>query len=68
MPVALSWQQIALRLGCTLIAGMVVGLNRDEMGRPAVLSEFYIQSCLENSPLRIHSWGISSSPESESRS
>lgn len=35
MPVTLSWQQIALRLGCTLIAGIVVGLNRDEKGRPA---------------------------------
>ena len=34
MPVALSWQQIALRLGCTLIAGMVVGLNRDEWVAP----------------------------------
>jgi putative Mg2+ transporter-C (MgtC) family protein len=35
MPVTLSWQQIALRLILTVMAGLVIGFNRGEHGRPA---------------------------------
>jgi putative Mg2+ transporter-C (MgtC) family protein len=35
MPVTLDWQQIALRLVLTVAAGLVIGFNRGEHGRPA---------------------------------
>jgi putative Mg2+ transporter-C (MgtC) family protein len=35
MPLTLDWQQIAARLALTVIAGMVIGFNRGEHGRPA---------------------------------
>lgn len=35
MPVTLDWQQIALRLILTILAGLVIGFNRGEHGRPA---------------------------------
>src|SRR6202167_1001142 len=35
MPVTLDWQQIALRLTLTVVAGLVIGFNRGEHGRPA---------------------------------
>jgi putative Mg2+ transporter-C (MgtC) family protein len=35
MPLTISWQQIAYRLGMTVIAGLVIGFNRGERGRPA---------------------------------
>src|ERR1700679_3120929 len=35
MPVTLEWQQIALRLSLTVIAGLIIGFNRGEHGRPA---------------------------------
>jgi hypothetical protein len=35
MSLALSWQEITLRLMCTFVAGIVVGINRDEKGRAA---------------------------------
>lgn len=35
MPVTLSWQQIGLRLACAALAGVLIGINRDEKGRPA---------------------------------
>jgi putative Mg2+ transporter-C (MgtC) family protein len=35
MPVTLDWQQIAARLALTVIAGLVIGFNRGEHGRPA---------------------------------
>ncbi|HEX4155969.1 MAG TPA: MgtC/SapB family protein [Acidobacteriaceae bacterium] len=37
MPLTLTWQQIALRLTLAAIASFVIGLNRDERGRPAGL-------------------------------
>ena len=37
MPVYITWHDVALRLGLTLIAGAVIGFNRDERGRPAGL-------------------------------
>jgi putative Mg2+ transporter-C (MgtC) family protein len=35
MPLTLSWQQIALRLTCASLAGILLGFNRSEKGRPA---------------------------------
>jgi putative Mg2+ transporter-C (MgtC) family protein len=35
MPLNLSWQEMALRLVCTLVAGILIGINRDEKGRAA---------------------------------
>jgi putative Mg2+ transporter-C (MgtC) family protein len=35
MPLTLAWQQIALRLTCAFAAGILIGINRDEKGRPA---------------------------------
>jgi putative Mg2+ transporter-C (MgtC) family protein len=35
MTINVYWQQVALRLVCALLAGVVVGINRDEKGRPA---------------------------------
>jgi putative Mg2+ transporter-C (MgtC) family protein len=35
MPVTLTWSDIALRLVFTVIAGFLVGLDRDERGKPA---------------------------------
>lgn len=37
MPLTLTWQQIALRLTLAVIASFLIGLNRDERGRPAGL-------------------------------
>src|SRR5271170_6715244 len=37
MPVVITWQDIALRLGLAVVAGTLVGLNRGEHGRPAGL-------------------------------
>ena len=37
MPVTLQWSEIFLRLGCTIVAGTLIGLNRTEHGRPAGL-------------------------------
>jgi putative Mg2+ transporter-C (MgtC) family protein len=35
MPVTIGWEAIAIRLLLALIAGLVIGINRDESGRPA---------------------------------
>src|SRR5580700_4469440 len=35
MPVILNWPEIALRLALTVVAGLVIGFNRGEHGRPA---------------------------------
>lgn len=35
MPVTLTWGDIAVRLACTFIAGLLVGLDRDERGKAA---------------------------------
>jgi putative Mg2+ transporter-C (MgtC) family protein len=35
MPFTLTWSDIALRLACTLIAGFLVGIDRDERGKAA---------------------------------
>lgn len=35
MPVTLDWQQVALRLVLTVVAGLIIGFNRGEHGRPA---------------------------------
>jgi putative Mg2+ transporter-C (MgtC) family protein len=37
MPLVLEWPEIAERLALTLIAGALIGLDRDEHGRPAGL-------------------------------
>jgi putative Mg2+ transporter-C (MgtC) family protein len=37
MQLTLDWRDISLRLGLALVAGMLVGLNRGEHGRPAGL-------------------------------
>lgn len=37
MPLELTWQQIALRLFLTFVAGAVIGLNREEHGQAAGL-------------------------------
>jgi putative Mg2+ transporter-C (MgtC) family protein len=37
MPLHLRWSEIALRLGLSFLAGMFIGLNRTEHGRPAGL-------------------------------
>lgn len=37
MPVTLSWQDVAIRLVLTVIAGTLIGMNRTEHGRPAGL-------------------------------
>jgi putative Mg2+ transporter-C (MgtC) family protein len=35
MPLNLTWSDIALRLACTLVAGFLVGIDRDERGKAA---------------------------------
>jgi putative Mg2+ transporter-C (MgtC) family protein len=35
MPVIIDWRQVALRLALTVFAGLVIGFNRGEHGRPA---------------------------------
>jgi putative Mg2+ transporter-C (MgtC) family protein len=35
MPLTFTWSDIALRLACTLIAGVLVGADRDERGKAA---------------------------------
>ena len=37
MPLELDWRDIALRLALTLVAGALLGFNREEHGRPAGL-------------------------------
>ncbi|HXF10063.1 MAG TPA: MgtC/SapB family protein [Desulfuromonadaceae bacterium] len=37
MPLEIGWRDIALRLLCTVIAGAVIGINREEHGRTAGL-------------------------------
>jgi putative Mg2+ transporter-C (MgtC) family protein len=37
MPIYITWPEITLRLGCALLAGGAIGLNRTEHGRPAGL-------------------------------
>jgi putative Mg2+ transporter-C (MgtC) family protein len=37
MPLTLGWREIALRLALSLIAGVLIGLDRGERGRPAGL-------------------------------
>lgn len=37
MPLELTWTDLALRLGCTLIAGAIIGYNRGEQGKAAGL-------------------------------
>jgi hypothetical protein len=34
MPLTLAWQQIALRLTCAFVAGILIGINRDEKAGP----------------------------------
>lgn len=35
MPLELTWQQIAVRITLALISSLIIGINRDEHGRPA---------------------------------
>jgi putative Mg2+ transporter-C (MgtC) family protein len=35
MPFTLTWSDIAVRLACTVLAGFLVGFDRDERGKPA---------------------------------
>lgn len=35
MPLTLTWSDVAVRLACTVIAGFLVGFDRDERGKPA---------------------------------
>lgn len=44
MPLHLTWQDIALRLALTVLAGAVVGVNRGERGRPAGLRTILLVS------------------------
>jgi putative Mg2+ transporter-C (MgtC) family protein len=37
MPLEISWQDIAIRLLCTVFAGAIIGFNREEHGRTAGL-------------------------------
>ena len=37
MPLILPWYDIAVRLSCAILAGLVLGLNRSEHGRAAGL-------------------------------
>src|SRR5580692_1749349 len=37
MPLTLTWQEIALRLALSVVAGTLIGLDRGEHGRPAGL-------------------------------
>jgi putative Mg2+ transporter-C (MgtC) family protein len=37
MPVFLSWHEVALRRGLSVVGSAIIGLNRDESGRPAGL-------------------------------
>jgi putative Mg2+ transporter-C (MgtC) family protein len=37
MPETVGWTDILVRLGLTLLAGTLIGLNRSEHGRPAGL-------------------------------
>ena len=34
MPLTLTWSDFAVRLACTVIAGFLVGLDRDERENP----------------------------------
>ncbi|HEY3989473.1 MAG TPA: MgtC/SapB family protein [Acidobacteriaceae bacterium] len=35
MPLTLTWSDVAVRLACTVVAGFLVGFDRDERGKPA---------------------------------
>lgn len=35
MPLTLTWSDVAIRLACTVVAGFLVGFDRDERGKPA---------------------------------
>ncbi len=35
MPLTLTWSDVAVRLACTVLAGFLVGFDRDERGKPA---------------------------------
>lgn len=35
MPVTLTWQHVVFRLALTVVAGIIIGINRGERGRPA---------------------------------
>jgi putative Mg2+ transporter-C (MgtC) family protein len=35
MPLDLTWQQIAIRIGLASISSLIIGINRDERGHPA---------------------------------
>jgi len=35
MPLAITWEQIALRIALAALASLIIGLNRDEHGHPA---------------------------------
>jgi putative Mg2+ transporter-C (MgtC) family protein len=37
MPLTLDWRAVALRLGLSVVAGLLIGLNRTQHGRPAGL-------------------------------
>lgn len=37
LPLTLDWRDIALRLALTAVAGILIGIDRDEQGRPAGL-------------------------------
>jgi putative Mg2+ transporter-C (MgtC) family protein len=37
MPLTMTWVDLAVRLGCTVIAGAIIGYNRTEHGKPAGL-------------------------------
>jgi putative Mg2+ transporter-C (MgtC) family protein len=38
MPLTLHWSDVAMRLAVTLIAGVLIGYNRSEHGKAAVIS------------------------------
>jgi putative Mg2+ transporter-C (MgtC) family protein len=44
MPAQLTWQDAALRLALTVVAGALIGLNRSERGRPAGVRTFILVS------------------------
>jgi putative Mg2+ transporter-C (MgtC) family protein len=35
MPLTLGWSQLAVQLLCTILAGALIGWDRDEHGHPA---------------------------------
>ena len=37
MPLTIGWKEVAIRLAWTVLAGLVIGFNRGEHGRPAGL-------------------------------